>query len=139
MRGIGLPGTTLVLGAILGALLLSLAATGPAGAAFPGGNGKIAFTSNRDGNFEIYTLNADGSSQTRLTNTPGLSAGLDTSPAFSPDGSRIVFESTRPSSNPADPSTDREIYVMNADGTNQTPFTANAYSDAEPSHPTGRR
>ncbi len=39
----------------------------PAEAAFPGKNGKIAFTSARDGNDEIYIMNADGGSQTRLT------------------------------------------------------------------------
>jgi hypothetical protein len=31
---------------------------------------RIAFSSNRDGNFEIYVMNADGSAQTRLTNNP---------------------------------------------------------------------
>ncbi|WP_203884821.1 hypothetical protein, partial [Planotetraspora kaengkrachanensis] len=40
----------------------------PAGAVVPGGNGKIAFTSVRDGNDEIYVMNADGSGQTNLTN-----------------------------------------------------------------------
>ena len=32
------------------------------------GGGRIAFTSDRDGNYEIYTMNADGTGQTRLTN-----------------------------------------------------------------------
>ena len=32
---------------------------------------KIAFTSNRDGNYEIYVMNADGTGQTRLTNNAG--------------------------------------------------------------------
>jgi len=39
------------------------------------GEGKIAFQSNRDGNEEIYVMNADGSKQTRLTNNPALDAG----------------------------------------------------------------
>lgn len=39
-------------------------------AAFPGANGMIAFDSNRDGNEEIYVINADGTGQTRLTNEP---------------------------------------------------------------------
>ena len=39
------------------------------------GGGKIAFQSNRDGNEEIYLMNADGSKQTRLTNNPALDAG----------------------------------------------------------------
>ena len=53
----------------------------------PGRNGKIAFTSSHDGNPEIYTMEADGSNQTRLTNNPGN----DVSPKWSPDGTRIVF------------------------------------------------
>src|SRR5436190_4380861 len=40
-------------------------------ATLPGANGKIAFSSDRDGNFEVYVMNADGSDQTRLTNAPG--------------------------------------------------------------------
>ena len=36
--------------------------------AFPGANGQIAFSSNRDGNFEIYSMTDDGSDETRLTN-----------------------------------------------------------------------
>ena len=44
-------------------------------AAFPGANGKIAFKSDRDGNDEIYVMNADGTGQTRLTNTPANDDG----------------------------------------------------------------
>jgi Tol biopolymer transport system component len=39
---------------------------------------KIAFSSDRDGNSEIYAMNADGSDQTRLANDPAI----DTSPAW---------------------------------------------------------
>ncbi len=41
---------------------------------------KIAFRSNRDGNFEIYVMNVDGTGQTRLTNDPAE----DTDPAWRP-------------------------------------------------------
>src|SRR3990170_8751258 len=55
--------------ALLAALLAVLApGPSPAESAFPGANGKICFTSNRDGNDEIYVMNADGTNQTRLTN-----------------------------------------------------------------------
>ena len=54
-----------VLAAAAGGVLLAVgmpmvAAVSPAEAAFPGQNGKIAFTSNRDGNLEIYTMNPNG-------------------------------------------------------------------------------
>ena len=48
---------------------------------------KIAFESTRDGNFEIYIMNADGSGQVNLTNNPAD----DGYPCFSPDGQKIVF------------------------------------------------
>jgi len=81
---------------------------------------KIAFTSNRDGNAEIYVMNADGTNQKRLTNN---SSG-DGTPAFSPDGSKIAFTSSRDGNN--------EIYVMNTDGTKQTRLTNNAAVDESP-------
>ncbi|HWC73691.1 MAG TPA: hypothetical protein VG454_07110, partial [Gemmatimonadales bacterium] len=72
--------------------------------------GKIAFTSNRSGNFEIYVMNADGSGVTNLT------TGADMYPAWSPDGSKIAFQSTRD-----DPT--GSIYVMAADGSGVTRIT----------------
>src|SRR5215208_337719 len=47
----------------------------------PGENGKIAFSSQRDGNAEIYVMNADGSEQTRLTNNPAIDDTPDWGPA----------------------------------------------------------
>jgi TolB protein len=69
-------------------------------------NCKIVFVSDRDGNAEIYSCNADGSNISRLTNN----AGIDDQPAWSPDGSHIAFVSDRTGY--------REIYIMNADGSN---------------------
>ena len=65
---------------------------------------KIAFMSDRDGNREIYVMNADGSGLIRLTNNDYS----DYEPSWSPDGSKIVFYSHRED--------DYEIFVMNSDG-----------------------
>ena len=92
------------------ALLVALVISAPAQAAFPGQNGKIAFSSARDGGGtakEIYSMNPDGSVQTRLTS----SDGDNNVPVWSPDGSRIAFTSTRGPSG---------IWVMNADGSGQS-------------------
>jgi WD40-like Beta Propeller Repeat len=83
-------------------------------------DGKIVFQSDRDGNNEIYLMNADGSNQTRLTNNPAA----DTQPALSPDGARIAFASTRDGNS--------EIYVMKADGTGLTRLTNDPASDTQP-------
>jgi len=64
---------------------------------------KITFSSDIDGNDEIYVMNADGSNQTRITNNDAE----DWYPSWSPDGSKIAFTSERDG--------DFEIYVMNAD------------------------
>lgn len=77
--------------------------------AFAGHNGKIAFT--KAG--EIWTMNADGSNPTQLTNT----GGGNRSPRWSPDGTRIAFASGRDG--------DLEIFVMNADGSDQRQLTFN--------------
>ncbi len=52
---------------------------------------QIVFNSHRDGNIEIYVMDANGDNQRRLTNSPGQ----DSAPAWSPDGQRIAFYSAR--------------------------------------------
>jgi TolB protein len=52
---------------------------------------KIAFTSNADGNDEIYLMDSDGSGLIRVTRNPSA----DTTPRFSPDGKKIIFSSNR--------------------------------------------
>jgi Tol biopolymer transport system component len=75
-------------------------------------NGKIAFTSDRDGNFEIHTINPDGSDLVRLTN----SAEAESYPTWSPDGRMIAFISQTPAGA-------RAIFRMNEDGTNKVQIT----------------
>ena len=91
----------------------------------------IVFTSLKDGDLDIYTMNVDGTNIRRLTNTPGYDGGA----FFSPDGSQIVYRANHPtdSAELADYRTllaqrivrpsKMEIWVMNADGSNQHQVT----------------
>lgn len=81
---------------------------------------KLAFASNRDGNFEIYVINADGTGLRRLTNDPGS----DYQPAWSPDGTRIAFAGTG------------GIKVMSANGTDRASI---AFGGDPAWSPDGRR
>src|SRR5215468_8939072 len=81
---------------------------------------RIAFSTDREGNFDIWSMKTDGSDAKRITNNPAA----DTDPAYSPDGARIAFVSARDGNS--------EIYVMNADGTDQKRLTNNTVTDAEP-------
>lgn len=74
--------------------------------------GKVAFTTNRDGNLEVYTVLADGTGLQNLT----MNASPDGNPVFSRDGTKIAFARSG------------ALFVMNADGTNQHAVAAgNAY------------
>src|SRR5919198_464787 len=69
--------------------------------------GRIAFMSDRTGNWEIYAMNADGTGVTNLTRDPGAD---DQAPAWSPDGSSIAYGSTREGAG---------LYLMSADGSDR--------------------
>ncbi len=117
-----------VLGLVAVALMVFSAAR-PAGAAFPGRDGRIAFDSNRSaGDFEIYATQPGGSDQRQLTDNDAL----DYAANFSPSGRRIAFESNRDG--------DREIFVMRADGSHQRQLTQNDDADFSPAFsPSGKR
>ena len=68
---------------------------------------KIAFTSSRDGNFEIYVMDGDGGNQRRITVNPTS----DKDPSWSPDGKKIAFVSNRNVGH-------IQIWVIDADGKN---------------------
>jgi len=89
----------------------------------------LAFSSSRDGNAEIYTCRTNGSDIRRLTNH----RRIDSSPSWSPDGSKIAFTSDR-TGNPL-------IYVMNSDGSgvHRLTSTPNAYEDSPRWSPRGDR
>jgi hypothetical protein len=76
-------------------------------ATFPGKNGRIVYAGwNRGEDFEIYTINPDGSGKTQLTNNDTD----DLDPAYSPDGKKIVYAGKD------GPKGDLEIYTINASG-----------------------
>ena len=95
---------------------------------------KIAFMSTRDGNAEIYVMDADGTGPVRLTKHPAI----DSYPAWSPDGTKIAFTSNRRNGST------HEIYAMNADGRGMERLTTNhqpvpAYDKSPSWSPDGRK
>ena len=111
---------------------------------------QIAFSSERDGNKEIYVMDADGKNLRRLTNNDFP----DTDPSWSPDGKRIIFVSDR-NNNIADEEPPimvdgaiivgdmrkrPQIYVMDADGKNQHRLSNEFVAEWDPSwSPDGKR
>jgi TolB protein len=79
-------------------------------------NDKIVFASLRDGNYEIYIMNTDGSNETRLTR----GSSIDIDPKWSSDGKKIVFSSNY------------DIFVMDAEGSNLTRLTDTPGYETEP-------
>src|SRR5207247_8089948 len=85
-----------------------------------GAGGQIAFMSLRDGNWEIYVMNADGSGVRNLTSSPAD----DAIQTWSPDGSKIAFATNRDGN--------WEIYVVNANGSGARNLTNNPANDDSP-------
>jgi Tol biopolymer transport system component len=98
----------------------------PAGAAFSGANARVVFTSDRDGDKEIYSMRADGTGVVQLT----FNTSQDYDPAFSADGTKIAFITDRDGVT--------ELYLMDADGTDPRRVTTNSLIESHPSWaPTG--
>lgn len=91
---------------------------------------KLLFHSNRDGNFEVYVANSDGSAQTNLSNHPANDAPA----VWFPGGNRILFASDRGDGN-------FRLYVMEADGSGQRLFFERAghWVDQARFSPSGQR
>ena len=92
---------------------------------------RLVFTSLKDGDLELYTMTVNGTDIRRLTNAPGYDGGA----FFSPDGRQIVYRAWHPTGDSlaayqgllrqglVRPNR-MEIWVMNADGTNQRQITS---------------
>ena len=90
---------------------------------------RIVFTSVRDGNFEIYVMDADGGNQENLTDHPAY----DGQPDWSPDGTKIAFVSSRDGGG-------SQIHVMDADGKNVIRLTDGQGTKGHPDwSPDGRK
>jgi Tol biopolymer transport system component len=109
---------------------------------------RIAFTSERDGDLDVYTMNADGSDVRRVTDALGYDGGA----FFSPDGKRLVYRAFHPAEGAETdeyrrllaqhlirPST-LEIWTCDADGSNRLQVTSNGKANFAPYFlPDGRR
>ena len=82
---------------------------------------KAAFTSNQDGDFDIYIINVDGTGLFPVTNNQVN----DTGPSISGNGGKIAYQSEQGS--------DSDIYIVNSDGTGRVPLTQNTAEDVQPS------
>jgi uncharacterized protein YjdB len=95
--------------------------------AFSPDGSRIAFVSQRDGNAEIYVMNADGTGSTRITNDPQP----DGRPSFMPDGQALVFHSARTAGK-------QQIWVVNVDGSALTQLTRDSANSAPTVSPDGQ-
>ena len=90
------------------------------------------FTSDRDGDFELYTIRPDGKALSALTDSPGN----DAHSGWSPDGEWIVFSSGRKGFKDemalydGVPQPYGEIFAMRADGSDVRQLTDNKWEDA---------
>ncbi|MBK9037021.1 MAG: M28 family peptidase [Myxococcales bacterium] len=112
-----------------------------------GKDGSIIFTSDKDGDLELYRMDQDGGNVKRLTNSPGYDGGA----FFSPDCSKIVWRASRPTGTELTDyqallaehlvrPTKLEIWVADADGSDARQVTyLDAASFAPFFHPSGER
>jgi Tol biopolymer transport system component len=105
---------------VASAVALALSLSASAQAAFPGQNGKIAFSATNTNptypNTDIYSVNPDGSGLVQIINENGGTwedSNFDSVPEWSPDGTQLVFNSLWIEGGDPEPSIDR----VNADGT----------------------
>src|SRR5436190_21073908 len=128
----GITGRRLLLAGIV--LAVALAVSAPAGATFPGTNGRIAFSTDFSNPSQVFTMRPDGSGLRQLTH---LSAGHSAvSPAWSPNGTRIAFTISKLDPSNSENTLTTPTWAMNADGRGRTKWThEDGSQDATPSWP----
>jgi WD40 repeat protein/hemolysin type calcium-binding protein len=106
-------------------------------------NGKIAFHSYEGGDADIYAMYPDGTGKINLTDeAPDAYSGADVEPAFSPDGTRIAFQSDRSGDYTDDPNWPEaifDVWVVNADGSGQPRRLTTAEGQAPAWSPDGQQ
>ena len=106
---------------IVGTLAAGLLAAAPASGVAPGANGRLLYTLQTTGNYDIWTIEADGSGNTPLI----TDAANDQGGSWSPDGTKIVFRSNRTGAG--------DIYIADSDGSDQVPLTTDPAAESHPS------
>jgi len=102
----------------------------------PGGD-RIAYESNADGTYEIYTIDADATASFGTRRSANELGQNYQNPSWSPDGSRLAYE--RGAGTMPDETT-KEIWTMRADGSDPVRLTTNGVNDAQPAYsPDGTR
>lgn len=90
---------------------------------------RLAFTSHRSGDSDVWVVDVDGRNLRNLTRAPNA---LDDRPSWSPDGSRIAFGSSRDSSSQDETRETGDVYVMDANGRNVRRLTRAARGSYAP-------
>jgi len=109
---------------MLGACLVIALMAQPASATFPGKNGRIVFVANPSGSWQLYTIKANGSGMTQITDLTAT-AWEFWAPTFSPDGKKVLF-----TYGPVDDGGNCtcDLYVINADGSGLVNLTNDGLS-----------
>ena len=116
-----LPHLSTVKGPVAGPVQLTFNGANDFNPVISSDSSKIAFSSDSDGDFEIFVMNSDGTGLLQLT----VNNVNDTSPSISGNGSRIAYESDR--------GADADIWIINSDGTGRTALTSDSGDDLQPS------
>jgi hypothetical protein len=106
----------------VGLVVLMVVEARPAGAAFPGQNGKIAYVGYDGHDYEIYTISAQGKNGFQVTNNDTN----DFNPSYSPNGKEIAYEVFEGYDS------DSEIYTINVREGSSFQVTNNDTRDTEP-------